>query len=104
MILVLHQGHESVVHVQLHVAVEQAGARVVSHKLHLHLLPGGNRDHVLHDASRRLARDFYQFERMAMQVDRMVVVALIIEDQAVAMVARTWMGSVFGYSLPLMVQ
>ena len=104
MILVLHQRHESKIHVQLHVAMKQAGAGVVCHELNLHLLPRRNGNHILQNAGGGLAGYVDQLERVAMQMNRVVVVLWLSKIKRYRRLVRTRMGSVFGYSLPLIVQ
>ena len=76
--------HESEVHVQLLVAVKERQARIVGEEVELELLEPPKHHDILHDAGGRFARDTSQLEAVTVQVQRVGVVALIVEDQAVA--------------------
>jgi hypothetical protein len=63
--------HETIVHVQLLVAVKQRQAGIIGNKIDFHFLVASQHDHVLDHASGRLAGGLGQFEAVTMQVNRM---------------------------------
>src|SRR5262245_63241733 len=81
---IVEHAHKPEIHVQLLMAVEQGGPGVVGHKVELELLEAGQHHHVLDYARARLAADADQFEAVAMEMERMNVVAGIAKFQAVA--------------------
>lgn len=54
---VVKEGHESEIHMKLLMTVKQGLARVVSNEIKLDFLIPAEHHDVLHDASRRFARD-----------------------------------------------
>src|SRR6185437_8330057 len=72
---VVEQAHETVVHMQLLVAMEEGRPRVACDEVHLDLLVAADHDNILHHARCRLAGDPGEFEGVAMQMNRMDIVA-----------------------------
>jgi hypothetical protein len=81
----IKQGHESVIHVKLLVAVEQCETRIISGEVDLHLLISADHRHIFLGARGLLASDCSEFERMPMQVNRVDVVARIPHTQSVTL-------------------
>src|SRR5262245_616854 len=77
-------------------AVEQGGPGGVGHKVELELLAAGQHHHVLSYARARLAADADQFEAVAMEMERMNVVAGIAKFQAVAATSVDGVGRFHG--------
>ena len=65
---VVKQRHESKIHVELLVAVEQGSTRVVRHKIKLQLLKSAEHHDILQDTESGFAADACQLEAMAVQV------------------------------------
>ena len=82
---VVEQGHETEVHVELLVTVEESQAGVVGDEVDLHLLIAADHDDVFDDAGGGLAGDACELEAVAMKMDGVDVVAGVAHAQAVAM-------------------
>ena len=80
---VIEERHESEVHVELLVTVEQRHARIVGHEIKGDFLVSAEHHYIFHDACGGFAHDVRKFEDMPVQVDRMQVVALIAHVHAV---------------------
>src|SRR5262245_15369396 len=80
-----HQAHESFVLMVLVMAMKQRRARVVGDEIELHGAEARHVDGVLHDARGRLVAHLGDLEAVTMQVNRMVVAALVGHGQPVAL-------------------
>lgn len=68
---------------QLLVAVKKRWTWIVRREIHFDLLPGGYDDYILPDARRWFAGECRQFERVPVQVDRVRLIALVIEAETI---------------------
>src|SRR5271165_6771662 len=82
---ILNQLHEAEVHVQLLVAVEERRTPVVGDEIELDLLKPAEHHDVLNDPGGRLAADAHQLEAVAVQMQRMHIVARIAKFEPVAL-------------------
>jgi len=80
---ILHQHHESFIHVILLVAMKQGKTRVVRYEIDFDALLPGHLHGILDDTSHGLASDLGQLKHVAMQMDRMPVAALVVHHQAI---------------------
>src|ERR1700722_1877781 len=71
---IVEQRHETVVHVQLLVAVEKGQSWVVSSEVDFCFLIAAYHDHVFQNAGGRLPCDPGEFKGVAMQMDRVDVI------------------------------
>src|SRR5215467_4748980 len=81
---VIEESHETKIHVQLLVAVEERQTRIVSHEFDFRFLVAAEHDHVLENSGGWFPCQTFQFETMAMQMHGMNVVARVTHVQAVA--------------------
>jgi hypothetical protein len=82
---IIEQRHESEVHVQLLMTVEQGSAGIVGDKVDLHFLISAKHDDILDNPGRRLSGDAREFEAMTMQMHGVNVVAGIAHAQPIAL-------------------
>src|SRR5580698_532700 len=81
--------HKASIHVVLLMAMEEGCTRMICRELHLYFRACGYQYRVLHDAANiRVVWQTAQFEAMAMQMNGMIVHALVAELQAIAMPLR----------------
>ena len=71
---------------KLLVAVKQRRSRLRGGDVNLHLLPGGDNDHVLSDARTWGPGIAHQVERMPVKVDRMGMGTLVVEKPPISTV------------------
>src|SRR6516165_8781293 len=81
---VIEERHEPEIHMQLLMTVKERQPRIVGHEIKLQLLKPAQHHHVLDHPGGRFAGDARQLEAVAVQVQRVDVVARIAEFQAVA--------------------
>src|SRR5262249_33621539 len=81
---VVEQEHEAKIHVQLLMAVEQRQSRMIGDEIEFDFLKAADHDHILNDAGCRLAAHAHKLETVAVQMQRMDVVAGIAEFKPVA--------------------
>src|SRR5580704_13429786 len=81
--LIVEQRHETVVHMQLLVAMKEGEPWIVGGEVDLCFLITAHHDHVLHNPGSWLSSDSGQFKGMAMQMDGMDVIAGIAHPQAI---------------------
>jgi phosphoribosylanthranilate isomerase len=81
---VVEKRHETEVHVQLLVAVEESEAGIVGNEIDLALLIAAQHDHVLHDAGGLRSREISKLKAVTMKMDGMNVVAGIAHPKTVA--------------------
>jgi hypothetical protein len=81
---VVEERHETEVHVQLLMAVEESKAGIVGNKVNLQLLVASEHDHVLHDAGGFRCREIGQFKAVPMEMDGMNVVTGVAHPKAIA--------------------
>jgi hypothetical protein len=79
------QEHESVVHVDLLVAVEQRQSRLVGGEVEVEALVAAEHDHVLEQAMDGSAGDVGDVEGLAAQVEGVDVVSGVVEAQPVTL-------------------
>ena len=82
------EGHEAEVHVELLVAVEEGEAGIVSEEIDFGLLVAAKHKDIFHDTRGWDAGDLGEFESVAMQMDRVDVVTLIAQAEAIAAALR----------------
>ena len=82
---ILNQLHEAEIHVQLLVAVKERRTRVVGDEIELDLLKPAKHHDVLNNPSGRFAADAHQLEAVAVQMQRMDIVARIAKFEPVAL-------------------
>jgi hypothetical protein len=83
---VVEEHHEAFVHVILLVAVEQGGSGVVGGELNVDFGFGLDEHYIFEQAAGVwILRKAAQFEAMAMQVDRVIVSACVLELEPVAL-------------------
>jgi hypothetical protein len=80
---VVEQRHETEVHVQLLMAMEESKAGIVSYEIDFMLLIATQHHDILHNSRRFCAREIRELEAMAMKMDRMNVVASIAHPNAI---------------------
>jgi hypothetical protein len=84
----VEEHHEAFVHVILLVAVEQGGSGVVGGKLNVDFGFGFDEHYIFEQAAYVWAlRKAAQLEAMAVQVDRVIVAACVLELEPVALTA-----------------
>src|SRR3990167_3771285 len=81
---IAEQRHETVVHVQLLMAVEQRVAAIIGDEIEAQFLVAPEHDHVLENARGWLAVYLGQLETVAMQMQGVNVVAGVTESQPIA--------------------
>src|ERR1700761_1311264 len=81
---VAEQAHETVVHMQLLMAMEEGRPGVAGNEVHLYLLVAADHNNILHDAGGRLAGDPPELKAVAMQMNGMDIVPGVAHAQAVA--------------------
>ncbi len=92
---IVEEGHETEVHVDLLVAVEEGEAGVVGDEIDLGFLIAADHDDIFDDAGGGLAGDLCEFEAVAVKVDGVDVVAGVAHADAVAlalMEMKGWRG------------
>jgi hypothetical protein len=91
-----HEAHEPLVLVILVVAVEQRRSRIVGDEVDLDRAEPRHVDSIFHHPGCGLVADLGELERVAMQMDGMIVAALVAHREAVALSAlrsEQWIGS-----------
>src|SRR5580704_15646610 len=73
--LIVEQRHETVVHVQLLVAMKEREPWIVGGEIDLHFLIAAHHDHVLHDPGSWLSSNPGEFKGVTVKVDGVDVVA-----------------------------
>src|SRR5262249_44442616 len=81
---VVEQEHEAKIHVQLLMAMEQRQSRMIGNEIKFDFLKAADHDHILNDAGCRLAAHAHKLETVAVEMQRMGVVAGIGGFKAVA--------------------
>ena len=81
---IVEERHESEIHVQLLMTVEERQTRIVGNKVKFEFLESAQHHHVLDHARGRLAADAGQFEAVPVQMQRVNVITGIAEFQPVA--------------------
>jgi len=81
---IVEEAHETEVHVELLVAMEKREAGIVGDEINFELLVAAEHDNVFADARGRSAGDLRELEGVAVEMDRVDVVALVEEAEAVA--------------------
>ena len=81
---VVEERHETEIHVQLLVAVEESKAGIVGNEVNLQLLVAAKHDHVLHDAGSFHSREISKLKAMAMKMYGMNVVTGVAHPKAIA--------------------
>src|SRR5690348_4919609 len=76
---VIQQLHESEVHVQLHMAMEQSQARVICHEVYGGGCAAIHTDDVLHDSAHLFAAGAGYFEGVTVEMQRVDIAAVIVE-------------------------
>lgn len=66
---VIHHDHETIVHMQLLVAMEECRSGIVRHKINFRAAETRDGDHILHHSGRALSRDIDQFKAMPVQMN-----------------------------------
>ena len=87
---ILNQLHEAEVHVQLLVAVEERRTRVVGDEIKLDLLKPAEHNDILNDPSGQFVADAHQFETVAVQMQRMHIVARIAKFEPCSPSGKAW--------------
>src|SRR5262245_11453691 len=82
---VRHQAHEAFILMVLMMAMQQRWPGIIGDKVDFHATESCHVDRVFHDAGCRLVADLRHLERVTMQMDRMIVAALVGHDEAVAL-------------------
>ena len=83
----VEQSHETRIHMVLHVAVEEAQARLIGGEVKSHFLGAAEHRYVLDHPGRRHPGDARDFKAVTVQVDRMRVVGGIAQMQPIALAA-----------------
>ena len=79
-----HHTHEPLILMILVVAVKQRQSRIVGHEIDLDRAESRHIDRIFHHACGRLVANLGHLERVTMQVDRMVVAALVGHRETIA--------------------
>jgi hypothetical protein len=74
---VLDQLHESVVHVQLLMAMPQRVARIIGDEIHFNRAKRHNVDNIFHQAAQMFVADARHFKGVPVQMERMLIAAAI---------------------------
>lgn len=82
---VANQIHKPEIHVELRVTVKERKPWIVRHEIDLRGAEAAHQNHVLHDACNRLIAHFRDFKRVPVQVQRMKIAAVVVEQQAIAL-------------------
>ena len=82
---VVEERHETEVHVQLLVAMEESEAGVVGNEIDFRLLVAAQHDHVLNDAGSFRSRKISKLKAMTMEMDGMNVVTGVAHPNAIAL-------------------
>ena len=85
----------------LHVTVQEGGAGIIRDKVHFDDLVLRDVYDILHDARRRGAGEVHQLETVAMQVHRVHVAAVVVEDEPIALAAFDRQGIGIRPGLPI---
>src|SRR5665213_2874308 len=80
---VLDQLHETIIHMELLMAVHQRVSGIIGNEFYFHGIERHDVDDVLHQAADGSFADAGYFKRMPVQVHRMLVAAAIAKDQSV---------------------
>src|SRR5579885_2012223 len=81
---VVEKSHESEIHVQLLMAMEERKAGIIRYEIHRNFLISSHHYHVLHHARSRRSHDIRQLECMAVQVNRVEIVTGIPHMDTIA--------------------
>lgn len=81
---VIEERHETEIHVQLLMTMKECPPRVVRDKIKLRFLKSAQHHHILDHARGRLASDTRQLEAVAVQVQRVNIIARVAELLPVA--------------------
>src|SRR6266487_3603267 len=82
---IVEERHETVVHVQLLVTVEEGQPRIISNKVYLGFLVSAQHQNIFQDSSCRLPGQARQVKTMAMEMDGMDIVTGIAHTNAIAL-------------------
>jgi hypothetical protein len=80
---VVEKRHETVVHVQLLVAVEESEARIISDKVNVVLLVATQHDHVFYDSGCCCSREISKLKAVAMKMNGMNIIASVAHANAI---------------------
>jgi hypothetical protein len=79
------QLHESIIHVQLLVAMPQSISRIICDKIHFHRVQWHHIDHVFHQPAQMFVADARYLKGMPVEMKRMLISAAIPKHKAVAL-------------------
>lgn len=79
----LEQAHEPIIHVVLHLAVEEAQTRLAGNEVDFHMSLRLNAHGIFYDVGGRLTFHPGELEAVAMKVERMELIAAIAKNQSV---------------------
>ena len=82
---VVHQTHEAEIHVELHVAMIQRQAGIISDKIDFDALAARHIDRVLENSRRCPLADPSQFKCMAVKVNRVIIAASVLHSDSIAL-------------------
>ena len=82
---IVEERHETVVHVQLLVAMEKRQPWIISNKIYLGFLVSAQHHNIFQDSSCRLSGQVRQLKTMAMEMDWMNIVTGIAHTNAIAL-------------------
>src|ERR1700686_1068317 len=82
---VIEQRHETKVHVQLLMAMEQREAGIIRREIHFDFLIAAHHDHVFHHPGARYSSNLGKLKTVTVQMDGMDIVAGVAHPQAVTL-------------------
>src|SRR5690349_6105980 len=74
---IIEQRHQTVIHMELLMAMKQRASRIVGYEIEFDLLVAAQHYHILDDARGRFPGNPHQFETVAMQMHGMNIIAAV---------------------------